>query len=242
MKRLAVNSVVFISLPLVILVTAIIHRPLTFSGKRVTVWLNEIRIGQPSPAVAVFQKMGAAGVASLRNALKSDDVSVRMKAAWVLGRLGPMASNAVPDLIQSMDDEASNVEIVSIQSLKYIGASQTNVIPKLLSKLSSTNLGVSNSAADWLNRILMEGEAGGICPYADEYEVDIAFLHSSSQRVRLFGLVRLMHFSVSDDRVASTLRTLLDDTNSTIREQTAVFLNNPGMAFTDSSVSAHIQE
>lgn len=159
-----------------------------------------------------------------------------MKAAWALGELGPIASNAIPSLIDAMDDPASNVEILAIQSLEKIAPEQVDAIPKLLSRLGDSNPGVSNSAADLLNKIEKARKARNLATYSNEYEFDMAFLHSTSQRARLFGLLRLMHFSVPDERVDSTLKALLTDTNSMIREQTAIFLKNPSMGFSDSSV------
>lgn len=235
-------------MPVAIVIMAIIHRPPTFEGKLIADWFEDIKIEQPSPAstdlstdgnaatsssaspenlsLAAFQRMGSAAVPVLQKELKSDNVSHRLKAAWALGHMGPVASNAIPDLILSLDDPVNNLPVFAIQALETIAPEQVDAVPKLLSKLSDPNLGVSNCAADLLKKIEQARKAGNLPAYGDEYEYDMAFFHASSQRVRIIGLQRLLRLSPKDERVAATFKSLLNDSNDLIREQSALFLSN----------------
>jgi HEAT repeat protein len=248
MKKIIFNILIFLLMPVAIVVMAIIHRPPTFEGKLIADWFDEMKIEQPSSASTAFQKIGSAATSSsaspenlgltafqrmgsaavpvLQTELKSDDVSHRLKAAWALGRLGPVASNAIPDLILCLDDSVNNLPIFAIQALETIAPAQVNAIPKLLSKLSDPNLGVSNCAADLLNKIELARKANNISMPVSEYEYANAFLRASSQRVRIMGLQKLMQISPQDERVVATFKTLLNDMNDLIRQQAAMFLKN----------------
>lgn len=72
----------------------------------------------------------------------------------------------------------------------------------------------------------------------DEY--DMAFAHSTSQRVRLAGLQRLMRLSPSDDRVVPAFKVLANDTNVTVREQAALFLKKQHIVASDTASPAQM--
>jgi HEAT repeat protein len=52
-------------------------------------------------------KIGHSAVGDLRRALKADNPQVRMAAALALGKIGPAAQDAVPDLIELLADESA---------------------------------------------------------------------------------------------------------------------------------------
>jgi HEAT repeat protein len=164
----------------------------------------------------------------------------RLKGAWVLGQLGPVATNAVPDLIQSLDDPRDVCVIYSIKALEHIAPARVEAIPKLLAKLADPNPGVSNCAADLLDRIERERNAAKLPAYGDQYGYDISFAHSSSQRVRLAGLQRLMSLSPSDDRVVPAFKALANDTNVTVREQAALFLKKQHIVASDTAIPPQV--
>ncbi len=240
-KKAIVYCSLFLSMPLAIVIFAVIHRGPTFEGKRVTEWFREMKMGQPSPALTAFQRMGRAGMPPLQKALQSGQYSEKVKAAWALGQLGPVASNAIPDLVQCLDTGLGGLDIFAMQSLERIAPAQVDAIPQLLAKLGDRDLGVSNTAADLLNKVERDRRARNLWTNSDEYGYDLAFLNASSQRVRLFGLLRLMHFSHPDERVAATFQTLLTDTNDMIRGQTALFFKTGRAEFTDASVPVNDQ-
>lgn len=240
MKKTLLYCFLFLSMPVAIVVMAMLHRGPTFEGKAIAVWFNTVKIGQPSPSLAAFQKMGGASVPVLQQGLKSEDMNDRLKGAWVLGQLGPVASNAIPDLIQSLDDPKDVCVIYSIKALEHILPARVEAIPKLLAKLGDTNLGVSNCAADLLDRIERERKAANLPAYGDRSEYDMAFAHSTSQRVRLAGLQRLMRLSPSDDRVVPAFKVLANDTNVTVREQAALFLKKQHIVASDTASPAQM--
>src|SRR5262245_6436659 len=60
------------------------------------------------------------GVAALVDCLKSDDKYVRQRAAWVLGRIGPKARTAIPDLTQALKDSNADVAKAAAWALERI--------------------------------------------------------------------------------------------------------------------------
>jgi len=141
--------------------------------------------------------------------------------------LGPVASNAIPDLVQSLDDPVNNLPIFALQSLATIAPVQMEEdVPKLLAKLNDSNEGVINCAADLLAKIEQARKAQNLPTHADEYEYDMTFLRSSAQRVRLIGLQRLMQLSPKDERVVSAFKALLNDSNVMVRGQAEFYLKN----------------
>jgi HEAT repeat protein len=227
MKRSILNGLLFLCMPVGILVLAIMHRPPMFEGKEVVIWFNGVEASQSSPGLAAFKRMGRVAVPVLQQELKSEDVSSRVKAAWLLGQLGPVASNAIPDLVQSLDDPVNNLPIFALQSLATIAPVQMEEdVPKLLAKLNDSNEGVINCAADLLAKIEQARKAQNLPTHADEYEYDMTFLRSSAQRVRLIGLQRLMQLSPKDERVVSAFKALLNDSNVMVRGQAEFYLKN----------------
>jgi HEAT repeat protein len=227
MKRSSVSLVAFLSVPLLILALAIVRHQGGYRAVAIDTRFNQIKTGEQSPALVAVQELGGAVVPTLRKRLKSQDISDRIKAAWVLGQLGPVASNAIPDLIMCLDDPVNNLPIFAIQSLEAIAPAQVDAVPKLLSKLSDANEGVSNCAADLLGMIEKERKARNLRMSSDDYEYDMAFVHASALRVRLIGLERLMRLSSSDERALRALKLLSNDSNAVVRERCAILLSRP---------------
>ena len=220
MGRITVNLLVFLALPVGILVFAIMHMPVAYNGKEASVWFNEAKLGQPSPGMVAFREMGKRGVPVLQMALQSLDTGDKLKAVWMLGQLGPVASNAIPNLVNCLDDDPSgNLAIHALQSLGTIDPAQVDAIPILMLKLSDPNPGVSNCSADLLNKIEQARKARHLSVGVDDYEYALAFLHGSVQRVRIMGLRKLMQLSLNDKRVEATFQSLLNDTNDQIRAE-----------------------
>jgi HEAT repeat protein len=69
-----------------------------------------------------------------REALKNADINIRRDAARVLGEIGPGAKDAVPELIEALDD--ADMDLIAVWALGRIGpaaATRPSVI-KLVAK------------------------------------------------------------------------------------------------------------
>ncbi|MCQ6562055.1 HEAT repeat domain-containing protein [Paenibacillus mendelii] len=79
---------------------------------------------------AVVEALGIIGTpidevtAGLIRCLQDEDVQVRFMAGLSLSRLGSAAKAAVPQLIQSLDDENRYVRAHSLEALRYIGTEE----------------------------------------------------------------------------------------------------------------------
>jgi HEAT repeat protein len=82
--------------------------------------------------------------------LKSRDPDVRFDAAIAVGRLGPRAGSAVPDLIAMLKDENSEVVYAARLSLGRIGKP---AIPPLLIAMKSRDTNLAAGASVALSRI-----------------------------------------------------------------------------------------
>src|SRR6266700_2322397 len=100
MKKVA--CFILLLLPVGILTTIAIFRQRTtyYQGMTVDVLLSQVSLSGTSAPLEALQKMGKGIVPELRLALEpGNDHSRRLRAAWVLGELGPEARDAVPDLM-----------------------------------------------------------------------------------------------------------------------------------------------
>ncbi len=79
-----------------------------------------------------LRRIGSPAVPSLVRSLKSPDAAVRMRAADVLGRMGPDAKDAVPDLIEALGDDEATVRKMSIRALGQIGPGAAAAVPALI--------------------------------------------------------------------------------------------------------------
>jgi HEAT repeat protein len=72
-------------------------------------------------AVEALGGIGPDGVEALRDALRHDNSYARRWAAITLGKLGPAASAAVPDLIDALHDDDEYVRLDASRALRRIG-------------------------------------------------------------------------------------------------------------------------
>ena len=86
-------------------------------------------------AADALGRIGAPAVPALMQALQSADVQVRVKAADVLGRMGPDANDAVPELIRLLDDPDERVRKTATRALGRIGPSAQSAVPALMRSL-----------------------------------------------------------------------------------------------------------
>jgi hypothetical protein len=86
-------------------------------------------------AAEALGRIGAAAVPQLVAALRSEDPEVRLKAAEVLGRMGPEAAEAVEELVRLVDDPDVRVRKAAIRTLGQIGPAAKDAVPVLMQRL-----------------------------------------------------------------------------------------------------------
>ena len=96
----------------------------------------------------------SAAFAIIIDALKQkNDPKLRRDAAWTLRAMGPVARDAVPDLVETLTDQNLEVWTTALGALKEITTDNRAAIPALLEKLNSPQAGDRINAAAWLVRI-----------------------------------------------------------------------------------------
>jgi hypothetical protein len=94
-----------------------------------------------------------AGVLGVIVALKDSDVDVRATAAQALGKIGPAAKKAVPDLLTALRDEDEDVRAAAAAALGKIGPVTKEVVPALTEALKDPAYIVRANAVGALGRI-----------------------------------------------------------------------------------------
>jgi hypothetical protein len=72
-----------------------------------------------------------------REALKSADINIRRDAARVLGEIGPGAKDAVPELVEALDD--ADMDLIAVWALGRIGPAAIAAVPALKRWLEKVN-------------------------------------------------------------------------------------------------------
>jgi hypothetical protein len=104
-------------------------------------------------AVARLIAMGADGVPTLRDGLKSRDVEVRVKAAAALGKLGQAGKAAVPALVTALKDSSAAVRRQAAVSLAAIGLGARDAAPALTGLLRDSDREARALAAFALEKV-----------------------------------------------------------------------------------------
>ena len=229
MKNKILLGALFLSLPVLLLIMVVIKRGATYQGNSASVWFDQIQtLGETNvngPQIIALRSMGISAVPVVQNALKSSKRYERAKAAWVLGQLGSVASNAVPDLILALDDADPSTQNYAIAALAAISTTSEAAVPKLVAKLSSPNPAISYFAADLLDKIENERHAKSLPPVSgDEYERAMSFVRATLPTIRVKGVNRLAKLASKDERAAATLKSLANDTNGSVRQAAAALL------------------
>jgi HEAT repeat protein len=85
--------------------------------------------------------------------LKSASDVKRLHAGLLLGRMGPEAREAVPTLLELLQDESIQNRRLAAWTLGYIGQGAVEAIPALLVALRDSNEGVRTMAREALDKI-----------------------------------------------------------------------------------------
>jgi len=114
-------------------------------------------LGDAERAVVVqaIEGMAAFEAEALPVASKAlENERLRLGAVFVLRRLGPMAKEAVPDLVRAMNKEQQlDVRREIFFALAAIGPASEEAIPELIKSLSHENVKVRNGATYALGKI-----------------------------------------------------------------------------------------
>jgi HEAT repeat protein len=102
--------------------------------------------------VAVVASVGRPAVRPVTGLLGSDHLTVRVRAAAILGQLGTRARTAVPALIELTRDSAEQVAVGAIEALAKIGPAARPAVPQLVELVSGYRSAepVADAAADAL--------------------------------------------------------------------------------------------
>ena len=89
--------------------------------------------------------------------LKSPHDLKRIHAGLLLGRMGPEAREAVPTLLQLLQDASAQNRKLAAWTLGYIGQGAVATIPALLVAVQDTDEGVRKMAREALEKISPSG-------------------------------------------------------------------------------------
>jgi hypothetical protein len=114
-------------------------------------------------AVLTLAKIGESAVPSLAAALRLENIEARMYALSALGRIGPAAALAVPDVVKLLESQhfvpeeenawSTNPGQRAVEVLAYIGPNAKKAIPYLSPLLSSSSRRLRTSTAFALTKI-----------------------------------------------------------------------------------------
>lgn len=109
----------------------------------------------PSQLDAVFalSAVGRAAVSHTAELLNENDWWLRAAAADVLGDLGTIASDTVPQLTRALDDEAEWVRRNAVEALGNIGPAAAEAVPALSHRLRDSESWIRHNAALALAKI-----------------------------------------------------------------------------------------
>jgi len=222
-KKRILNAI-FFSGPAIILAIAIVHHQQTYHGKSAAVWFEAMRTNE-GEALVGLQNLGAYALPILKDRLRSPATTERCRAALALGKLGPVAKDAVRDLIQALDDGAPGVRCEAMLALSRLKITNQDVAPKLMTKIPDAKEG--SCAATLLNAIIKERREEGLPPIPCEgYEYGSACLTSAVPAMRLNGAIQLAAVSSTNQQAMAALQGLRHDENGWVRQEVSLLITN----------------
>ncbi|WP_419786282.1 HEAT repeat domain-containing protein [Pseudodesulfovibrio sp.] len=102
------------------------------AAPRVAALLNSPDANTAHGAAYALILMKENAVPALAGTLATDDPSLRAKAAWILGRLGPAALTAVPALVRALDCSDPRAMHVVAEAIELIGPAPSVLLFHLL--------------------------------------------------------------------------------------------------------------
>lgn len=158
-------------------------------------------------ATTWLAELGLNAVEPLIERLGDEDPTVRQAAAEILGRIGPIAKGAVPDLslALSSNDNPTSVRVAAANALRQIDGERQSVmiVPVLAKALKDDDIAVRRSAAEALARI---------SPLPADLAPSLASaLQEPDGRTRLHAATALAHLPGRTDEAVAVLAELLDE-------------------------------
>ncbi len=93
--------------------------------------LSSAEVEEQAKAMNELMAMGPTAVEGLKVSLTHDDPMIRVKGAMALGKLGEIASDAVPELIDALSDEYGPARVEAATALGNIGAASQPALARL---------------------------------------------------------------------------------------------------------------
>jgi HEAT repeat protein len=223
--------------PAIVLIL-ILTNPRVHEEAKFQSWFRQIRHEESvknGPRLAPTE----ATLSVLHAASKSQRKTERLKAAWVMGRLTSAPPSVEADLIEAIEDEDKAVQSAALTALVSLGTTNASLLPQLEEKLKSEDHGIGSHAAE-LMEIIVQNRASQSPPtIEEEHELAMKFVESPVPFVRVLGAYRLAALSVKSKQSEESLRLLLNDPNSWVRDRASVFLKYPNAIPRARMVSAY---
>jgi HEAT repeat protein len=125
-----------------------------FDGKPTSYWVS--RLANPETHVEAIDELAqgkGAALPVLLEAMHSEDVAVRRRAAVVLGQIGPEAREAIGPLSELLKDPDATVRSYAAMALGVMGRGAEEAVPALKGALRDDAADVRKAAAVALRRI-----------------------------------------------------------------------------------------
>lgn len=161
-----------------------------------------------------------ATVSTLRYALADSSAAVRSKAANALGRIGPRAAEAAPDLIALLKDRDEIVRCEAAESLGKVRGSEETAVNALIELLQDHTPAVKASAARALGA-LKEAAAPAVVAL-------VPLLQDLDESVRTTAAEAIGQVGALDNAAKDSLVQGLGSADDMVRAQTAIALGTIG--------------
>ena len=154
-------------------------------------------------------KFGAAAATDLRRLLSDKDPESRRIAAKVLGQIGDLAFEAVPELTKALSDSNSSVRAAAAQALGAMGKSGKGALAQLLRSITDPDAGVREAVAEAIKKI---GP-----PAKDDVPKLAELLRDPDPAKRAAGVATLRLLKLEPDVAVSLFAPLLKDPDKRIK-------------------------
>jgi HEAT repeat protein len=172
-------------------------------------------------ALDALAAIGPAATPALINALKHE--KLRGHVAYIIGRIGPDAAAATPELVKLIADKDEHVSLEAIIALANIGPGAKDAVPTLIKALSQSDHPHAHAAAYALGRI---------GPDAAAAEATLVGLLDNSDRklalVSAWALAQMRPAKETSEKILPVLKAGLADDTALARRGAAEALGRLG--------------
>jgi len=107
--------------------------------------------------------------------LKDKDINVRCATALLLGKMGPSAAQAVPDLASALDDEDNTVRRIALNALGKIGPSAAKALPIIVTARADKEETIRQAAKKALDKIEPEWRQSKALQESYQFFIEFGF-------------------------------------------------------------------